>query len=75
MEKVQQGKEDGGMGGGVWVEIRVVRDLSLRRHLSRELKEGSECLGHLGEYSRQRATASTKALKLKHARYTYWWSS
>lgn len=30
------------MGGGMWVARREVRDLSLRIHLSRHLKQGSE---------------------------------
>lgn len=42
MEKVEQDEGDGGMGSGVWVTVRVVRDLSLRRRLSRDLKVGSE---------------------------------
>lgn len=74
MEKVEQDKEDGGMGGGVWVTVRVVRDLSLRRHLSRDLKLGVS-MG-IPEVFQAEDTDSIKALWLKHVRYaTYWWSS
>lgn len=39
----------------VGCELQKSEAISLRTHLNRDLKEGSEQCGCLGEYSRQRA--------------------
>lgn len=42
MENIEQGREDGGVGGKVWGCNEYPKTISLRRHVSRDLKQESE---------------------------------